>query len=389
MVPDADTDSFHQTYDGYEFSVGENSPDSLAAWWLRRMLDTPHPLLERLTLFWHDHFAVSRAKVGSLKLMATHVQRLRKFALGDYRELLAAVIQDPATYLTLESSQNRKSAPNSSPARQLLEQYTIGPDLTSDLDVKEAARAFTGWFVRTERLRFVPREHDNGTKSFLGRSGKWNANDILDILFEQPALAQMVVRKLYRHFISETEPAPEALIDALAHSFAKDFHIGRLVRTMLGSNLFFSKWAYRRRIKSPVEYALGIVLAMEARVPTLPLSHDIKRLGQELYNPPTRMGWSGGLAWLSPSTLIQRANLASDLLASAGRYGGRIEPARMVDGNETTELKRLSDAFLQGDLDKRVADEIEKAVAVAAKERSQQLRQLAYSLVTLPEFQLA
>jgi uncharacterized protein (DUF1800 family) len=315
------------------------------------------------------------------------------FALGDYRELLGAVMQDPATYLSMGSSQNRKSSPSHSLSRQLLEQYTLGPGLSSDREVQEVARAFTGWFVRKDRLQFVEREHDSGIKTLLGREGRWNSRDILEILLDHPASAQTVVRGLYRNLISDTEPAPDTLISELAKSFAKDFDIGRLVRRMLGSNLFFSKGAYLKRVKSPVEYTLGITLGLQARIPTLPLGQDLKKLGQELYNPPTNRGWPGGLAWITPATLIQRANIAGDLLSTGGRYGGKVDPIEVVEVTRGSRIEgmlhRLSDILLQNKLEGDVAKYLVRASNTPTAGSSVRLRRLVHGLATLPEFQLA
>ena len=392
IVPEQNFDTFNQIYDDYERSAGD-SEDSLRAWWLRRMIETPHTLLEKLTLFWHNHFAVSSAKVGNLKLVTDHVQTLRKHALGDYRELLLAVMRDPATFLTLEASQNRKIAPNTSVAQQLLEQYSLGPKLTSERDIQEAARAFTGWFVRGDELRFVEREHDKGTKVFLGRSGAWTDRDILNIVLEHSEVPRQIVRKLYRLFISESDEPPDSLVIPLAESFGRNFDIAELVRTILRSNLFFSEQVYRRRIKSPVEFVLGIVLAMESSPPTLPLGQDIKNLGQELYNPPTRMGWVGGKRWLSPPMLIGRANLAADLLSTAGRYGGKLDPLRAVAGTGAKDPRnpqeRLLDIFLQSDLEAPVLKTFKLHSTDSIKTKDQQLRSLAQEIFLLPEFQLA
>lgn len=387
IVPGNNMGSFNRTHDDYEKSASD-SEDSLRGWWLRRMLETPHTLLEKLTLFWHNHFAVSSVRVDNLKLMAEHVRTLRKHALGDYRELLLAVMQDPATFLTLEASQNRKNALTTSVARQLLEQYTLGPELTSETDVREAARAFTGWFVRDNQLRFVEREHDNGAKVFLGRSGNWAKRDILDIVLEHPAVPRLIVHKLYRWFISESDTVPDSLVTPLAESFGRDFDIAKLVQTMLRSNLFFSEQAYRRRIKSPVEYVLGIVLAMRGKLPTITLGQDINHLGQELYNPPTRTGWAGGKRWLSPPMLIGRANLAADMLSTVGRYGGKLDPLLAVT-KSGDHKERLLDILLQGDLDQSALNSLHHHSGGATLPESQHLRRMAHGVFCLPEFQLA
>ena len=266
---------------------GSGSIDALRAWWLRRMIETPFPLLEKMTLFWHDHLGISLARVKDPPLMAKHVAALRKHALGRYRDLLNAMSNDPAVYLGLNADANRKALPNENVVRQLMDQLSLGPGHYGEEDIREAARAFTGWFVLRGTLRFFDREHDSGEKTILGSKGPWNASDVLRIVLDQPAAPRNLVRRLYRWFVSEVDEPADALLDPLVKTLAADYHVGNVVETVLRSNLFFSPAAYRRRVKTPVDYALGIIKGIGGIVPTILLGQDLAEQGQDLYQPPT------------------------------------------------------------------------------------------------------
>ncbi len=394
LHPEVDVAAFNRTYDQIESSTGgAGSADGLRAWWLRRMIETPHPLLEALTLFWHDHFAISNVKVNNAGLMARHVQTLRSYALGRYDGLLEALTEDPAVLAGLQSDANRKALPNPNLARALMECYVLGPGNFSETDVQEAARAFTGWFVLRDRLRYFPREHDDGPKKILGRQGNFAAKDVVRITLDQPAAPRLLVGKLYRWLICETAEPDDALVAPLARTFAKDYDVGKLVGTMLRSNLFFSEAAYRRRVKGPVEFALGIIRGLEGLVPTSRLGNDLADLGQNLGHPPTVKGWPGGRYWINGATLVGRSNLALALLSGAEPYGNRLDPLPVATKHGFTEAESagrfLIDLFLQGDLNADVRRTLMAGLKETAEGTSGQLRRLAHSVFTLPEFQLA
>ena len=387
---DADVTSFNRECESYEKAVG--SAETLRAWWLRRMIQTPHPLLEKLTLFWHDFFAVSAARVGDASLMQRHVQRLRAGATGRFCALVAQVARDPAALLSLGAKANRKARPNEQFARQLLHRYTVGAGNCSGDDVREAARAMTGWFVLRERLRYFEREHDDGLKAVLGKTGKFTDEDVVKIAAEHPAAARNVVRRLYRWFISEADEPDDALLAPLARPFAKDFDVARLVAAMLRSNLFFSPAAMRRRIKRPVEFAVGIVRGLEATVGTSRLAADLAALGENLYYPPTTRGWEGGRHWVNRATLIGRSNLAESLLASSGPYDGRLDPAAVARRYGHTDARSagrfLVNLLLQPDDDDGTFERLWRD-APAADKLPDRLRKFAHTIVAQPEFQLA
>ncbi|MDH4238828.1 MAG: DUF1800 domain-containing protein [Phycisphaerae bacterium] len=393
LRPQADIAAFNRTYDEYD----TGSADSLRAWWLRRMILTPHPLLEKMTLFWHSHFATNSANVKNARLMQQQVQFLRSHALNSYRAMLKGISRDPAMLIWLGAEANRKARPNENFARPLMETFTLGPGNFTEKDVQEAARSFTGWFVLRSQLRYIPREHDGNLKQILGQKGNFTGDDVIRIVLEQRATAQTLVHKLYRWLICETEGPDAELIAPLAKSFAKDYDILKLAEKMLRSNLFFSPVAYHRRIKSPVEFALGIVKPLEGVISTTQLAQDLADLGQNLYYPPTVKGWTGGRHWINSATMVRRHNLALALLKGSGPYGDKLNPWTVAKkhGCSTPEStpRFLIDLFLQGDIEPDVRDALPKIAKASAGadggDLAEPVRRFAHAIVTLPEFQLA
>ena len=389
----ADVAAFNRTCDDYGRAVASSgNAEPLRAWWLRRMIQTPQPLLEKLTLFWHDFFAVGAARVPGASLMWRHVQLLRDGALGHFPTLLAKMPRDPATLLALGAEVNRKDRPNEHLARQLLHRYTVGEGNCSAKDVREAARAMTGWFVLRLRLRHFRHHHDDGEKTVLGKTGKFDDQDVVKIAAEHPATARNVVGRLYRWFISEADEPSDALLAPLARSFAQDFDTARVVGKMLRSNLFFSAAAIHGRIKRPVEYAVGMIRALEASPATRRLAVDLAALGENLYYPPTTAGWQGGRSWINPATLIARSNLAESLLAQKGPYGGRLDPAAVARRHRHADAEPagrfLVNLLLQGERDGGTFDRLWKG-APRGGEMTDRMRKFTHTIVTQPEFQLA
>jgi len=392
----ADTTAFNDTYDRYDNSAA-GSIKSLRAWWLRRIIQTPHPLLEKMTLFWHSHFATNSDKVKNPRLMLQHIRLLRSHALNSFGDMLQAISRDPAVLIYLGADANRKALPNENFARTLMETFTMGAGNYKEKDVSESARAFTGWFVLRSQLRFISREHDGNIKEVFGERGNFTGDDIIRIVLKQPATSQMLVKKLYRLLICETEEPNAAMINPLAETFAKDYDIMKLTETMLRSNLFFSQAAYRRRIKSPIEFTMGIVKAMEGIISTTQLADDLAGLGQNLYNPPTANGWAGGRHWIDSATLVGRSNLALALLKGSEPYGDKLNPRVLASKHGCSTLKSatklLLDLFLQSDLASDVHKSILKTAQAALGNNSDDeeaiLRRFTHAVVTLPEFHLA
>ncbi|MHB0960149.1 MAG: DUF1800 domain-containing protein [Pirellulaceae bacterium] len=393
--PAADVQTLEATMDQDEDAVARASGiESLRAWWLRRLIMTGFPLREKMTVFWHSHFGVSNARVNDGQLMMRHVRTLRNHALGSYRALLDGVSQDPAVFLALGADANRKSTPNERFSRQLMERFSLGPGHYGEEDVREAARAFTGWFVLRGRLRYLAHEYDAGPKRVLGQEGQWQPGDIVRIVLEQPDTPRLVARKLFRWLISEVDDPSDELIQPMAEMLGQQYDVGRVVETMLRSNVFFSEHALHRRIKSPVEYAVGLVAAFETLVPTLPLGDSLAELGQNLYFPPTTRGWMGGAHWINPATLLGRRNLAGRLLAKSGPLGGKLDPANLVRQYGGTGPQEQAELLVNLLLQDQLAPAVRMALIASVTNDSsgtadERWRRLTHELVTMPEFQLS
>lgn len=365
--------------------------------WLYRMAHSPHPLRERMTLFWHKHFATSIDKVRQPALMQRQNDLFRRHALGRFGPLVLDVSRDAAMQLWLDSNSNLKDHPNENYGRELMELFTLGVGNYTERDVREAARAFTGWHTAGGEFLFNEFQHDFGPKTVLGRTGNWDGGDVVRILLEQPAAGRFLARKLYRLLISENEPPPDALVEPLAVELRRsDYDVGRVVATILRSRLFFSEHAYRQRVKSPAEYVVGLVHALEATVAAPEMAAAMEGMGQTLYGPPTVKGWEGGRAWLNTATLLARHNLAWVLVGGEdGRFRTVDLPALATAhaGDDAgRQLDFLLDLFLQGDVS---AGARKKLLAFLGDgrprgpERDRRLRETAHTIHVMPEYQLA
>jgi uncharacterized protein (DUF1800 family) len=357
--------------------------------WLYRMIFTPHPLRERMTLFWHDHFATSHNKVGNSALMQRQNNLLRKHALGDFESLLAAIGKDPAMLIWLDSTENRKAHPNENYAREVMELFTLGRGKYTEKDIREAARAFTGWFVIRDEFREIAAQHDAGPKIVLGHSGTLDGNDIPSVLLDQPACAEFLCGKLFRLFVSETDPAPPELIAPLASALrASGYDIRIPVATILRSNLFFDPAIRRRRVKCPVEFAVGTIRALEILKPTVQadaLASACARMGQSLYAPPSVAGWDGGPAWANSTTMLARANLVLALLSDKDEaLGKRCDPKALAARHGASGSAQAASFFN----DLLVQDALDKSVKERIRAKSE-TREVATLVLTTPEYQLS
>ena len=378
------------------------------AWWLYRMLLSPHPLREKLTVFWHNHFATSNAKVNNAGFMLGQYALMNRHALGNFRTLLQEMSQDPAMMVWLDTSVSKKGMPNENYAREFMELFSLGIGNYTEKDIREAARAFTGWEIQQTKAVFNPAQHDDSDKAVLGEKGKWQGSDIVRICLEQKSAPYFIVGKLYRFLISETVAATPELLEPLATQFRKsDYDFGALVETMLRSNLFFSPVVYRTRVKAPVDFALGIVRSLEARTGTTALAAALESLGQSLFYPPSVKGWDGGHAWLNGQTLLFRQNLALTLSSSEDKDAddGVRRPApfllakkygKKTDAEAVDFFLRL---FLQEDVSPEARGRLlqyqeharSQMVPVYWTEQDaaeHRVRALCHLVLTLPEYQL-
>ncbi|HVX15172.1 MAG TPA: DUF1800 domain-containing protein [Pirellulales bacterium] len=373
--------------------LGSGNPEQLAAWWLYVLVHSPHPLRERLTLFWHGHFATSAAKVTDVRMMYVQNGLFRKHALGRFGAMLDEVSKDPAMLVWLDSTTNHKAHPNENFAREVMELFCLGIGNYSEHDIKEAARAFSGWELRHDRFRFNAHQHDAGQKTVLGQTGAWTGDDVLRILLDQPATGRFLVRKLFRYFVSEMGDPPAGLLEPLAVGLRQhDYDLAWLVRTLLSSNLFYSPHAVRQRIKGPVEFAVGLLRSLESPVNTYALHEDLQKLGQGVLFPPNVKGWDGGTAWINSSTLVGRANLAWAIAGGDGRMKARVAPEKLaalagVD-QAAEKATRLKDLLLACPLPAAVQVQLVSIASATDGGPRQQIARLIHALATLPEYQL-
>jgi Protein of unknown function (DUF1800) len=297
----------------------------LKAWWIYRMLFGPDPLGERLTLMWHNHFATSATKVGFAVRRQNEIER--QHARAPFGELLKQVVHDPALMVWLDAQANRKGHPNENLSRELMELFTLGVGHFVESDVKEAARALTGWTVAGDHFREDSSLHDAGEKTILGHKGFWKGDDLIRILLEHPATAKRLAQRLCELFMGEGAVSA-ADIHALAAGLReRDSDIGWAVERILRSQAFFADSNLGTRILGPVEYVVGSARALELFDPppnTLILAEFAANLGQDLFHPPNVGGWPGGRSWITTRSAIGRYNFALALVG--GDEVGRGEP---------------------------------------------------------------
>jgi uncharacterized protein (DUF1800 family) len=384
------------------------------AWWLHRMLYTPHPLREKVTLFWHNHFATSNLKVNNIGYMIGQYQLMRQHAQGNFRTLLERMGEDPAMMVWLDTVQSQRDQPNENYARELMELFSLGlinyqnagqPNYTEN-DIREAAKAFTGYRIENGQTVFRANLHNNGPKTVLGQTGNWRGPDIARICLDQHAAPYFIARKLVKYLISDTLQPTTALLTPLATQFRQgNWNFGTMVERVLRSNLFFSTHAYRNKIKAPAEFALGMARGLEAQIGTSALGTVLEGLGQRLFYPPSVAGWEGGTAWLNGQTLLFRHNLALALTSTEDvRFSDRADPARLVrDHNCQTDAQIVDfflELFLQGDVPAASRTQLlnylqqahNQTVPVywtAQDAADQRIRAVCHLVLCLPEFQLA
>ncbi len=296
--------------------IAQGEGKRLKAWWLEQMLATRSPFIERMTLFWHNHFTSSLQKTLQPSLLHKQNLLLRRHALGNYADFLHAIAKDPAMLVYLDGYMNVKDEPNENFARELLELFTLGRGHYHENDVKAAARAFTGWNVNDNNGQFVIRRelHDNGSIRFMGQTGSFDGDDIIDILLRNPRTAEIVCEKLWRTFIRDGVP-DAAVIKVWGQSFrASGYDIKGLMRTVLNSSQFWDVSNRGGLTKSPVEVLVGTVRMIPyPRESTTELLNLCRLLGQEPFDPPNVKGWKGGEHWISTQTMLIRSSYLAKL----------------------------------------------------------------------------
>jgi len=315
----------------------------VAYWWANRMLTSPRPLQEKMALFWHGHYAVNEPKVRDYRKLLAELQLYENHGTGNFRDLMVAMAQDPGMLTFLDAGVNVKGAPNENFAREIMEMFTMGVGHYTEKDIREAARAFTGW--NYVDLKFVVNKdkHDDGEKTFLGKTGRFDGVDIIDIIMQQPVTADYIAGKLYRFFVRENL-SPE--YQKKLGSVLRDSHyeIAPLLEAMFLSRDFYSPASVGTHIKSPVELAVSTYkkLGLE-NIPGEPdFNSATAALGQRLFSPPTVAGWAGGRSWITPGLLLERGNFARDVLFPDINF---VAPDRVA---ASEEVRRVADRIREG-----------------------------------------
>ncbi len=373
--------------------------------WLNRMAaPLEDALLERMCLFWHGHFACD-IRIGLPA--GQYLNTLRRHALGNFRDLVTAIAREPAMIRYLNNQQNRKERPNENFARELMELFTIGRGHYSEQDVKEAARAFTGWSSdRTGQFIFRRLLHDFDSKIFMGRTGYFDGDDVIHILLEQKQTARFICQKIYRYFVNEQPD--EQRVEAMTEVFFADYDIARLMRFVLESDWFYEDRHIGSKIKSHVELTAGILRQLGVRHCNPAALIGIHRaMGQVLFHPPNVAGWPGGKSWIDNSTLMMRLQLGAAFCMASDfdlalkteldeqdrRFVRRLEAetdfAPLADLCKQVPEKEhfdvLSSFLLLPDVSRHRSTVEAYVPAGAPQER---IRQLTARLMSLPEYQM-
>lgn len=374
--------------------------------WVKEMAETDNPLLERMSLFWHDHFA---CRIKNANLVPAYMNAIRQNAVGDFKSLLMGVSKSAAMIRYLNNQQNRKEKPNENFAREVMELFTIGRGNYTEKDIKEAARAFTGWSSNLQGA-FVFRKHwhDAGSKTFMGKTGNFGGEDIIDIILERKETAQYLVTKIYKYFVNQK--VDQRIIKILANDFYKNnYDIGKLMLAIFQSSWFYNAEHIGTKIKSPIDMLVGTMRIFDIEFKgKQAIIFTQKALGQVLFDPPNVAGWSDGKAWIDNATLMLRLNFASylfqamemniaektDLKAKARNRGTR----KLV---ETINAKKLIKTFkpYEGqvlfnnmkayllvpnvNIDKSFVDKY-----TINENKEDYIRSLSIRLMSLPEYQM-
>jgi uncharacterized protein (DUF1800 family) len=287
----------------------------LGYWWANRMLQTTHPVEQKMALLWHGHFATHENKVRDYRKMVQQVDLFERGATGNLRDLTIRVAQNPAMLYFLDAQYNVKGAPNENFAREVMELFTMGVGNYTEHDVRECARAFTGWYFDDLTFKVDPAKHDDGPKTFLGRTGNFDGVEVLRIIFEQPVTAEFFAGRIYRFLVrDELSPALRTRLGAVLRDH--DYEVKPLLTAIFSSRDFYSQASYGGHVKGPVEHYIAMLKHLGAdEVPGVPdFNQSTIAMGQHLLNPPSVAGWAGGRAWITPGLLMARGNVAREVL---------------------------------------------------------------------------
>lgn len=306
--------------------IGKLEGAKLQTWWVKHLLTTKTPFLERMTLFWHNHFPSSILKTNQASFLHRQNLLFRRRALGNYGTLLREVAKDPAMLLYLDGHTNTKESPNENFAREVLELFTLGRGYYTHADVVEAAKAFTGWGINKQG-KFINdiTQHDNSIKTFLGQRGNFNGDQIINILLKHPRTAEVIAEKMWKEFINISTPNPRT-VKRWAKVFRDaNYNTSTLLRAVLTSEEFWDKRNRGTLIKSPIQLAIGTLRTLPYKLPRRGIERSLNILGQGVFKHPSVKGWPGGSDWISTQSILIRTALMQDLSGTKFNPNGFIE----------------------------------------------------------------
>ena len=397
--------------------------------WLYRLVSTRAPLQEKIVLFWHGVFATAYSKVPIGKVLMDQIRMFRGHGMGGLRTLLVELSRDPAMVIWLDNQDNHNGSINENYGRELLELFSMGVGSYTEQDIKECARAFTGWTVaNTEytevlarrnsiwpygklawRFEYRPDDHDDGEKTFLGETGRFGGEDIIDIISRQPATASFIARHMYHFFVADEPPVPQwphrppgdpEAVEVLARAyFDSGYDVTSMLRVLFNSDFFRSEKSWYAKVKSPAELVAGVLrLTGEFQRPRREIMDRTLQMiymGQALLNPPTVEGWHQGREWIDSGTLVERLNFATQQLGDGEQPGVRTMVERIASrGHEVATAEGLVDACLDELGAIRVSDDTRSALvdfANTSSESGAEVRGRAAQMLRVigaaPEFQ--
>ena len=360
---------------------GMLTPQGGPAHWLYRMITTNAPLQEKIALFWHSIFATGYPKVIHGKALSDQIRMFRHHGMGRFDRLLLELSRDPAMIVWLDNQDNQKGAINENWGRELLELFSMGVGNYSEADIKECARAFTGWTLgNTEYMvlrsmrdsdwpygriawhfEYRPEDHDDGSKTFLGHTGNLNGEDIIEILCQQEATGRFIARHMYHFFVADEPPVPSwpytpprdpEAVDMLTQAYVESDHdIQHMLTVLLNSNFFKSEDIRYEKVKGPAEFVTGVLrLTGEFDRPRREILERYLQtnfMGQMLTNPPSVEGWHQGIEWIDTGTLIERVNFASEQLGDMDKPGVRAMVDSIMDQAAGATADELIDSCLE------------------------------------------
>jgi len=377
-------------------------------WWMNRMAHGPSPLQEKLALFWHGHFTTSAKDERMAALMWNQNELLRRHAAGNFGKMVHAISRDPAMLDYLNNTQNRKEHANENYARELMELFTLGIGHYSENDVKQGARAFTGWSHDGDQYIFRAPQHDYGVKSYLGHIGDFNGDDVVNIILQTPACAPFISTEIYRWFVAD-EVDPK-LAEAMA-SILRDnnYELRPLLRTILSSRVFYASQTIGAQIKCPVQLVVGSARLLDVTLPPQrAVVATLTQMGQVPFMPPNVRGWMGGRTWINTGTIFARYNAGVWLTGgdSSGFLKGRLraKDTKIVDsrpgGQDSVQFDPAQPAHPNGEqivddwlarLIQRPVDPAQRSILIdALKNRDdvRSIRNLVQLITAMPEYQL-